>query len=287
MELGTSPSPRQLIVAESWVYVLNPATDEIRGLPLQEDGIVPATEAPTPILRGGQTVAGSPEPVGALVDLAWMSPGPGYPDGAVLIYSDNGYLYIYEPHIGPSNIDHQKLEGDIHPGAITLIETYGGQFYALDRQANQVWKYLPVNGAYNGQPRTYFAENTAPQLQTALAMDLDGRLYLLLGDSAIYTYFLGTEDVSFRLEGIPVTDFQPTVMAIEPDPEDGMIYLGDAKQNALIAMNKRGQYQRQFRLTDESLDKLEALAVSEDPHVLYFVAANRLHAAPIPAAVNP
>lgn len=287
MELGTSPSPRRLVVAQSWIYVLNPATDEVRGLPLKEGGIVPATDAPTPILKAGQVLPGTSEPVGSLVDIAWMRPGPGYPDGAVFIYSEDGYLYIYEPHIGPSNIDRQKLEGEIQPIAITLIETYSDQFYALDRYANQVWKYVPVNGVYDGEPRAYFGPAAAPQLQTALAMDLDGRLHLLLGDGVIHTYFRGTEDVSFRLDGLPIDDFQPTVMALETSSDTGLIYLGDARQSSLIALNKRGQYQYQFRLADDTLKKLEALAVNEEPKVLYFVASNRLHAAPLPASVSP
>jgi len=287
MELGTSPAPRHLVVAQSWVYVLNPATDEVRGLPLQEDGVLPASGASTPILKGGQSVHGEPGTVGTLVDIAWMEAGPGYPDGALFIYSEDGYLYIYEPHIGPGSIDRQKLKGDLQPGAITLIETYGGQFYALDRRANQVWKYVPVNGVYADAPLAYFSSEMAPQLQNALAMALDGRLYLLLGDGMIRTYFRGTEDVSFRLDGVPLADFHPTVMAMGADVNNGLIYLGDPKQGALVALNKRGQYRRQFRLPDETLAQLEALTVGEEPHVLYFVAANRLHAAPLPASESP
>ena len=286
LELGTSPTPRRLVVAQSWVYVLNPATDEVRGLPLKEDGITFATDAPTPILRAGQTLPGAPTPVGSLVDLAWREPGPGYPDGAVLIYSEDGYLYIYEPHIGPGNIDRQQLEGDIQPAAITLIETHGEQFYALDRQANQVWKYAPVNGVYDTEPRAYFSPETAPQLQTALAMELDGRLYLLLGDGVIHTYFRGTEDTALQLDDVPVNSFQPTVMTVDT-ADEGLIYLGDPKQHALVALNKRGDYLYQFRLANDSLQKLEALAVSRDPDVLYFVATNRLHAAPLPANIAP
>jgi len=287
MELGTSPSPRRIVVAQSWVYVLNPATDEVRGLPLKADGIVPGTDAPTPILKAGQTLPGTGESVGSLVDIAWMEPGPGYPDGAVFIYSTDGYLYIYEPHIGPSNIDRQKLAGAIEPRATTLVETYGEQFYALDRQANQVWKYTPLNGVYDGEPRPYFAEETAPQLQTALAMELDGRLYLLLGDGIIHTYFRGTEDTSFPLDETSVDDFHPTVMTVDTTSDEGLIYLGDPKQNMLLALNKRGQYQYQFRIANNALEKLEALAISRTPDVLYFVAVNRLHAAPLPAAVTP
>jgi hypothetical protein len=287
MELGTSPSPRRLVVAQSWIYVLNPATDEVRGLSLKADGIVPGTDAPTPILRAGQTLPGTTESVGSLVDIAWMAPGPGYPDGAIFIYSTDGYLYIYEPHIGPGNIDRQRLTGAIEPRATTLVETYGEQFYALDRQANQVWKYTPVNGVYDGEPRPYFAEETAPQLQTALAMELDGRLYLLLGDGVLHTYFRGTEDTSFTFDDVPVDDFHPTVMTVDTTSDEGLIYLGDPRLKMLVALNKRGQYQNQFRIANDALEKLEALAISRNPDVLYFVAANRLHAAPLPAAVTP
>ncbi len=286
MELGTSPSPRRLVVAESWVYVLNPATDEVRGLPLKEDGITFATDAPTPILRAGQTLPGAEAPVGSLVDLAWLRKGPAYPDGAVLIYSEDGYLYIYEPTIGPGNIDRQQLKGAIQPTAITLIETHDEHFYALDRHANQVWKYVPLNGVYDTEPKAYFFSETTPQLQTALAMELDGRLYLLLGEGVIHTYFRGTEDTALSLDDVPISGFQPTVMSVDAQ-DDGLIYLGDPKQHTLMALNKRGDYLHQFRLANDSLQNLEALAVNRDPNVLYFVSSNRLHAAPLPAAVAP
>jgi hypothetical protein len=43
MELGASPAPRRFIVAHNWVYLLNPGTDEVIGLPLSADGLTPAS----------------------------------------------------------------------------------------------------------------------------------------------------------------------------------------------------------------------------------------------------
>ncbi|MGC9358635.1 MAG: hypothetical protein ACP5GX_12240, partial [Anaerolineae bacterium] len=280
VELGTSPTPRRILVAQSWLYVLNPAQDSIFGVPLAEDGITPASSAPTPILKRGQTI--SSEAVGHLVDMTWMEPGPGYPDGAILIYSDNGYLYIYEPSLGPMSITFQRLQGLTELDTVTLIDTYGEQFYLINRHKNQVMKYVPVNGIYDSPPRPYFAPEVAPQLQTALDMALDGRLYLLLGTGELRAYINGTEDLSFNVQNLPDPDFQPTVMAMEFHPEEGRIFLGDPISERIFVLNKRGEFQYQYRLPGSTLKQLEVLTVSQEPAVIYFVAENRIYAAPIP-----
>lgn len=285
LQLGSSPKPRRVLVKQQWAYILNPATDQVIGLPLKENGITPASNAITPILKQGDAV--NTTNVGHLVDLAWLEPRAGYPDGALLIYSDDGYLYVYEPSIGPSSIERQPLEGPMQPGDVTLVDTYAGQFYLVDRQNNQIWKYMPVHGVYDAPPRPYFPPQQAPALQNALAMALDGRLYLLMGNGSIHTYFNGTEDLSFRFQNLPTTPYHPRVMAIEPAPDAGNIYLVDPEHESIVVVDKRGTYLHQFRLPKRDLRTLEALAVSMEPHILYFVAENQLFATPIPTFASP
>lgn len=279
LDLGTAPTPRRLLAAGSWVYILNTAADEVIGIPFKEDGVTPVTEVPVPILKRGQTLQG--EVVNHLVDLAWVKPGGTYPDGAVFIYSDGGSLYIYEPALGPAGITRQRLQGDLQPGMVTLIETFGEKLYLVQRQENQILAYEPINGIYD-TPRNYFATDVAPYLQEALDIGIDGRVYLLMGDGTINTYFTGTEDRSFKVGNLPDPDVHPFVLAVESDPEAGLIYLGDPQRARILVLNKRGEFTHQFRLPGDELKQLEALTVSEDPHVLYFVAANRLYVAPLP-----
>ncbi len=281
VDLGVSPVPRRVLVAQNWLYILNRATGELYGVPLEADGIRPASSAPTPILRQGQTIAG--ESVGGLVDMAWMNPGPGYPDGAIFIYSDTGTVYIYEPSLGPASITYQRLPGNLEPGNVTLVGIYGNQFYLVDRQSNQIWRYVPVNGLYDSPPRPYFAPEVAPPLQTALGLALDGRLYLLLGEGEVKAYFNGTEDLSFQMRGGGSQDrFQPMVLAMDPRADGGLIYLGEREAEALLVFDKRGDFQRRLRLPREALGNFEVLALNERATILYFVTANRLYAAPLP-----
>ncbi|MBN1874930.1 MAG: hypothetical protein JXA33_11925 [Anaerolineae bacterium] len=283
LDLGMAPVPRRLIVAGGWVYVLNTSTDEVIGLPLLEDGMTPATAAPTPILKRGQAFYG--ETVNHLVDLAWIEPGGNYPDGAVFIYSEGGNVYIYEPTLGPASITRQRVLGDLGTGVVTLMETFGDRFYLVQRQQNQIFTYESLNGIYEN-PRAYFAVGTAPGLQQALDLAIDGRVYLLMGDGKVRTYFAGTEDPSFEIKGLPDPDLHPMVLTMEPDPEQGLIYLGDPKRERIVVLNKRGDFMHQFRLPGEELMQLEALAIYENPSVLYLIAANRLYAAPLPAFVT-
>ena len=279
LDLGVAPAPRRLLVAGSWVYILNPTADEVIGLPLHADGLTLLTDVPTPILRRGQTFYG--ETVNHLVDFAWVTPGGSFPDGALFIYSDGGSVYIYEPALGPGSITRQRLQGELGPGMVTAMGAFGERLYLIHRQQNQILTYQPINGIYDTS-RGYFAPEFAPRLSEVLDIGIDGRVYLLMGDGTIETYFVGTEDRSFQMKNLPDPDVHPLVLAVEPHADRGMLYLGDPRQERIVVLDKRGEFKHQFRLSGEALKQLEALAVNETPHVLYLIAGNRLYAAPIP-----
>ncbi len=279
LDLGIAPTPRRMLVAGSWVYILNTAADEVIGLPLQADGLTLITDVPTPILKRGQTFYG--EVVNHLVDLAWVEPGGSYPDGAVFIYSDGGIVYIYEPALGPGSITRQRLQGNLGPGMVTIMGTFGERLYLVHRQDNQILTYEPVNGIYD-TARGYFAAEVAPHLSEVLDVGIDGRVYLLMGDGTIAAYFVGAEDPSFKVSNLPDPSVKPLVLVVEPDADEGLIYLGDPQRERILVLDKRGNFTHQFRLPGEALRQLEALAVSEDPHVLYMIAANQLYISPIP-----
>ncbi|MBN2393691.1 MAG: hypothetical protein JXR84_23365, partial [Anaerolineae bacterium] len=279
LDLGVAPAPRRLLVAGSWVYILNPTADEVIGLPLQADGLTLLTDVPTPILRRGQTFYG--ETVNHLVDFAWVEPGGSFPDGALFIYSDGGIIYIYEPALGPGSITRQRLQGELEPGMVTAMGAFVEKLYLVHRQQNQILTYQPVNGIYD-TARGYFAVEMAPRLSEVLDIGIDGRVYLLMGDGTINTYFVGTEDRSFKIQNLPDPNVHPLVLAVEPQIDSGMIYLGDPQQERIVVLDKRGDFKHQFRLSGEALRQLEALAISETPHVLYLIGDNRLYAAPIP-----
>lgn len=281
-DLGMVPAPRHLLVAGGWVYWLNTATDEVSGIQLTEDRLAALSSAPISILKRGQTFYG--EAVEHLVDLAWVQSPASYPDGAVFIYCDAGELYIYEPSLGPQSIDRQRLSGDLTPGSVMLMDVWGEQVFLVDRQRNQVWSYWPVNGLYDSPPRPYFAPSAVPPLQNVLDTAIDGRVYLLTGDGALHAYFEGTEDLSFSIQGVPDLEFSPTVLAVDQAPEDGHIYLGDPRRERIVVLDKQGRFLHQFRLSNQMLEHLEALAISRSVTngILYFIADNRLYAAPLP-----
>ncbi len=284
-ELGTTPTSRRLLVAGGWAYVLNTAADEVLGIPLTADGLAPASDAATPILRRGQLFYG--QPVERLVDLAWVQSPFDYPDGAVFVYSDGGVIYIYEPTLGPESITRQTLPDPLLPGAVTLIEAHGNRLYVLNRSDNQILSYRPINGLYDNPGRLYFAPETAPSLQTIVDINADERMYLLGTDGALQVYIEGAEDLSFEVQRLPDTELSPALFTLESDLEAGHIYLGDPQRGRIVVLDKRGNFQHQFQLSGTTLLRnLEALAVDERTSVLYFIAENRLYAAPIPDFVR-
>lgn len=279
LDLGVAPTTRRLLATGRWLYVLDTANGEVLGLELQADALTPVNGTPLTILKYGQTFYG--EAVSRLVDMAWLTPGGAYPDGALLIYSDGGLVYIYEPVSGPEGITRQRIQGNLQPGMVTLMKTFEDKFYLVQRQDNQLLTYEPINGIYE-LPRGYFPPEAAPPLREVVDMGVDGRVYLLMGDGAVRTYFAGTEDLTFKIGRLPDPQFKPGVLAVEPGLDEGLLYLGDAQRQRVAVLDKRGNVMHQFRLPGEELLRLEALAVNETPHVLYLIAENRLLAAPLP-----
>ena len=279
LDLGTAPAPRRVLVADGWIYVLETATDAVIALPLNQDGVSSSAEGPTAILRRGQSYLG--QTVNHLVDFGWIEPGGSYPDGAVFVYSDGGDIFIYEPALGPGSITVQHIQGDLNPGNVTAMETFGENIYLVDRQANQVLMYEPVNGIYDA-PRSYFAEGSAPDLQLAQDLAIDGRVYLLMGDGKVLSYFSGSLDPSFEINSLPDADFTPLVMTIDPDPDSGLVFLADSQRERIIALDKRGSFVHQYRLPKGELQRIEALTVNSQSQVLYLIADNQLFAAPLP-----
>ncbi len=279
LDLGTAPAPRRVLVADGWIYVLETATDAVIALPLNQDGVSSSAEGPTAILRRGQSYLG--QTVNHLVDFGWIEPGGSYPDGAVFVYSDGGDIFIYEPALGPGSITVQHIQGDLNPGNVTAMETFGENIYLVDRQANQVLMYEPVNGIYDA-PRPYFAEGSAPDLQLVQDLAIDGRVYLLMGDGKVLSYFSGSLDPSFEINSLPDADFTPLVMTIDPDPDSGLVFLADSQRERIIALDKRGSFVHQYRLPKGELQRIEALTVNSQSQVLYLIADNQLFAAPLP-----
>ncbi len=298
IDLGTSPAPRHIVAAgsltaNSWVYVLDTSTDDIIGLPLNPDWISSSTNVPTVILRHGQSIDG--KQVDNLVDLAWIEPGGIYRDGALFVYSDGGTIYVYEPTLGPNSTQSQKLQGELSGVAVTAMGTFGTKLYFVHRQDNQILMYEPINGIYES-PRLYFAEETDRDLASIIDIAIDGRIYLLTGDGALHTYFAGAEDLSFKITDLPDQDtFAPSVLAVESDPENGLLYLGDTRRERIVALNKLGEFIHQFRLPGDELQHIEALTISvivdRDTNtltrILYFIAENRLYAARLPDFLSP
>ena len=293
IDLGTSPAPRRIVAAGSWIYVLDTTTDDIIGLPLNPNRLSTATNGPTVILKRGQSIDGGQ--VDNLVDLAWIEPGGIYRDGALFVYSDDGTIYIYEPTLGPNSTQSQKLEGDLSGVAVTAMGTFGTKLYFIHRQDNQILMYEPINGIYES-PRLYYAAETNRDLASAIDIAIDGRIYLLMGDGTLHTYFSGAEDLSFTITDLPDQDtFAPSVLAMESDPENGLLYLGDTRRERIVALNKSGEFIHQFRLPGNELQRIEALTVSVNldeeqniqTRILYFIAENRLYAARLPDFLSP
>ncbi len=276
-ELGASPQPRRLLVTESAIYLLNPLTDEVMVLDPREPG------AARSLLKRGQVVNG--HTVVHLVDIAWMEPAPGFLDGALFVYGDGGYLYTYEPTLGPESITVQSLPGDLPPGAVTMIGLWGTRLYLVQRQANALLRYQPLNGLYNAPPRPYFAPTATPPLQNVLAMALDGRVYLLFGDGSLRAYYEGAEDPVFKVQGGTEPTFQAMLMTLDPN-RDGLIYLADPRQGLIVMLDRKGTFRHQFRLPGHLGRNLETLAVSPDGKKLYLVADNKLYVAPLPDFVQ-
>lgn len=272
---GSNPS--RVIVSGIDVYVLDKGTDRVYKYLLNEvgDGLQDLDVDPVLLRKGDQR---GDIVVSDLVDMVWMAVGGGRQTSNLLVLESGGSLLEYDPIFGLTVLPVGDKDKWLYP---QLIGSYFGNFYLLDPQSNQIFKYLPTaDGGYSNPPEPWFQINV--DLTGVVDLAIDGYIYLLYADGRILK-FMGGELAPFELTELDEPLRGPTAIFTGPDEETQFLYVADAGNRRIVQLSKEGRFIRQFKVAEAGVfDQLKNLHVDEIGSKFYILSGNTLYMANIP-----
>jgi len=274
-EPGSNPS--RVIVRGIDIYVLDKGTHRVYKYLLNEvgDGLQDLDVDPVLLRKGDQR---GDIVVSDLVDMVWMPVGSGRQTSNLLVLESGGSLLEYDPTFGLTVLPVGGRDQWHYP---RLIGSYFGNFYLLDSQSNQIFKYLPTaDGGYSNPPEPWFRIDV--DLVGVVDMAIDGYIYLLYADGRILK-FMGGELAPFEQTELDEPLRGPTAIFTSPDEETRFLYVADAGNKRIVQFSKEGQFIRQFKAAEAGVfDQLTSLYVDEAGSKLYILSGNALYMANIP-----
>lgn len=270
-------NPSRVIVRGIDVYVLDKGTDRVYKYLLNEvgDGLQDLDVDPVLLRKGDQR---GDIVVSDLVDMVWMPAGSGRQTSNLLVLESGGSLLEYDPAFGLGVLPVGGKDQWRYP---QLIGSYFGNFYLLDSQSNQIFKYLPTaDGGYSNPPEPWFRIDV--DLAGVVDMAIDGSIYLLYADGRILK-FMGGELAPFEQTELDEPLRGPTAIFTSPDEETKFLYVADAGNRRIVQFSKEGQFIRQFKAAEAGVfDQLKSLHVDEIGSKFYVLSGNTLYMANIP-----
>jgi len=270
-------NPGRVIVSGIDIYVLDKGTDRVYKYLLNEvgDGLQGLDIDPVLLRKGDQR---GDIVVSDLVDMVWMPVGGGRQTSNLLVLESGGSLLEYDPVFGLEVLPVGDKDEWRYP---QLIGSYFGNFYLLDSQSHQIFKYLPTaDGGYSNPPEAWFQIDV--DLAGVVDMAIDGYIYLLYADGRILK-FMGGELAPFEQIELDEPLRGPTAIFTSPDEETKFLYVADAGNGRIVQFSKEGQFIRQFRAAEAGVfEQLKSLYVDEIGSKFYILSGNTLYMANIP-----
>lgn len=225
---------------------------------------------------GSETIPlpGSP----SLIDITCHQSGPGQPSLGLLILGAGGHLWAYDSHWSEArSVAFSSAPGGHDPVAIA---TYYGRLYLLDPAAGQIWRYLPQNGEFGREPEPYFSSE-APSLTGARDMALNSSIYVLFENGRVARYEEGRA-APFAISGIPAPEARFVALAVDPNVENGPVYLADDAAERIIVLREDGTFCAQVRSPGREFQGLQALTVGEVGDSLFVLSRGKIYRVTIP-----
>ena len=180
-------------------------------------------------------------------------PGP-ISDGVATTFGNNWLLAGTEPTLyrfqpGSKTV---STESGSWPTIISLA-TFGTNLYALEATSGQIWKY-PQKTTGFGERTGYLKSPDPTGLSHAIALAIDGDVFVALADGFVKKYTRGIQDETWQLHNLPSPwDKIQKPKSIFTTSESSHFYLFEEQVSndqpaRLLEFDKNGAYLRQLFL---------------------------------------
>lgn len=189
------------------------------------------------------------------------------------VRDDNTYVYTEKGIFQVSSTNKKTLavNGEtVWPGIISLAG-FGGNIYTLDKNSNQIWKYIATENGYT-TARNYLNSDVKADFSSTVSMVIDGSIYLLTTLGNITKFTQGRAE-SYNLTGLDKEMNNPE--KIYTTEISNYIYILDTGNHRIIVIDKKGQYFSQYQLNNDI--KVDQFFVDEILKKIYILAGTKLY----------
>lgn len=187
----------------------------------------------------------------------------------VAFYQDDIFFFVKDE--GVFRVKNNKLtkiiENDKDWGEIIDMAVYNGNIYLVDKEKDEVWKYLSAGDSFSNK-NSYFQAGEAIDLSSITSMAIDGSIYLG-GDSFVFKYTSGVRE-NFKLN-LPEKDYQFKKIFTTKDLEK--VYLWDKNKALIYVLGKTGEYLEQIKTS--IISKANDFFVYKEK--IYLVLGNKIY----------
>jgi len=208
----------------------------------------------------GTEIAGAPQ------HIAWA------PElGALLILDDARRLIAARFGEAPQPLTLRDAQAW---GSADGIAYVGGSLYLLDREGDQVWRYLPTETGFDSEREPLLA---SVELEHALEVAVSDALYLVLEDGTILR-FQGPLVQTLSQAGIDLPLLSPA--SLVPLPASDRLFVADRGNKRIVVLSPDGTFRQQLR--SPTFTDLRSIAVDEPNGLLYILVGGALYRTPLP-----
>ena len=256
------------------LYVLDRANSRLYKYLLNADGTsVQATANPILVQEGDRIGQAT---IGKITAMAWMAASGNQSTSRLLALDSSGLLIQYDP-------THALTVARLRdPGSwtnVNAIAGFGGNLYALNATQQTLAWYPPQDGGYDGPVYNYFSAGVTANLSDAVALSMDGNLYVLHANGQIQKFVDG-KPVEFSGPPSDLMPSHPAGLATS----SGSVYVGDPEHSRIVQVSATGVYQRV--LTSDAnqniLSHLQDLVVPDGAKAAYVLADGKIYRFPLP-----
>jgi len=131
------------------------------------------------------------------------------------------------------------LEAQSSWGNIVDISVFGNGVYLLDKQNNQIWKYIPDGDSF-GPVRNYISSDNVVGLSDATSFSIDGNVWVGTSKGEVIKFYSGKRD-NFTISG--VDGELGNIAGIYADSDSDYLYVYDNKVGRIVVLLKKdGSY---------------------------------------------
>lgn len=256
------------------LYVIDEMTDTLYREDISDTEGTLVNRESQAIARQGETING--QIVSGLIDLAWAEEGASPQRNVLAALSRNGLLITYSPSFAVSAESLPDSGVWQEPRAIAFFD---GDLYILDSGADEIWRYETNGEGYPRPPERYFTD-IEPGLTNAVDMAIDGngRIYVLHREGVVTKYFLGSQEV-FALQGLPQPIVRTQSFHLNTGIYDPAFYIVDAGgERIYTTTTTTGMFLSCYRDRDGAIfTALSGVCNAEGSNYVYVTAGNALY----------